>query len=753
MHFKPSQIIREVVSFRFLVIVFGVIGGINLVTTIRHSTFIITLGWVLLITLTLIYVWRFDAPLRRSILRYSNDAPSTRVRRVVHSLVTFSYSLPRIFLICLSILIALHLSTHLSLYDIPPFLLHLLGSCTLITGVLSTSFARHQPLNRVTETNQHRVATLGWRYWLTSTAVVLVFIAFGVVHLGKFMSVDGPKWLDTRVPQLTTALSTGNWLQTAISDKPGVLPAILAGIFQSTTDYRDAQTIAERVDFLFWWRLPIILFNAGMLFVIALLAGRLFGKQAGFLSVLLIALHPVLIGMSQVINPDATLWSVATASFLAFTLYLTTEQRRYVVWSGVFLGLGLITKYFIAIFFVTYFLSIYLWHNLRNEPTSALIRHSYNLCCLYGIAIGTYTLLYPAAWLNPTYIISGTIGAAILAPGSLYALIFLLCLSSDVILGDEAAAKWLRTRINIASVGLQTITIGFAALTAFIGINAILQDRWFNFNHYVFQEFIKGVMANASTFLASWYTTFFTAPVLILAGWCLITLVAWRWKEKRLPIEQQFIILSICITGLIFLLGSTLGGFIAETRYQIILYPLSACGAAVIFVHFFGARRNLLLSIMVIGAFIAPLRSLPFYYHYTNIFNLRHYTITEAWGFGGYELAQILNTLPNAESLTAWVDREGFRRFFIGRSYWRGDVPLPFTPNGTPIVDYLILTSGGERILNNALQSHSQGPSTLFYKYLAEKTPILHYYTVPPDYQVCILNNPNDCIRAVAVPR
>ncbi len=152
------------------------------------------------------------------------------------------------------------------------------------------------------------------------------------------MSVDEPKWLYERVPQLYTALSNGAWEETYINDKPGILPSLLAGTISSFFDFTWFERRPEIFEwYLFIWRLPIVLFSAGMLLLVYLYSNRLFGKMFAVLATALIAFHPILMGISQIVNPDATLWSTSLLAFLTFFLYIKENKFRYVLLTGIFL--------------------------------------------------------------------------------------------------------------------------------------------------------------------------------------------------------------------------------------------------------------------------------------------------------------------------------------------------------------------------------------------------------------------------------
>ena len=94
------------------------------------------------------------------------------------------------------------------------------------------------------------------------------------------------------------------------------------------------------------FRLPLVLFNGLLALYWYFLLRRIF--QSNWISLLacsLILLSPILIGITQIVNPDALLWSTAftaVASFIAFIMY----RKWYdVLVAGLFLGLALLSKY------------------------------------------------------------------------------------------------------------------------------------------------------------------------------------------------------------------------------------------------------------------------------------------------------------------------------------------------------------------------------------------------------------------------
>jgi hypothetical protein len=580
----------------------------------------------------------------------------------------------------------------------------------------------------------------GWKHSIALMLICFLFLGFGISHLGNFMSVDEPKWANIRVPQFYDALKKGDWSKTFINDKPGVVPAFLSGFvnfFISHDEFKSNPTSYER--YLFWWRLPILFFNFILLFFIYHFTEKLINKNQALLTTGLIALNPIIVGVSQIVNPDATLWSLGFLSFLTFFLYIKTNAKKYIYYSGIFLGFALLSKYFIAIYYPLFFLIIYFNFLFKKENRFIFFKKCIDLVFLYTISLLVYTLFFPATWNDNYQIIKGTIGSEILSTGAPIFIIFLFIIFAEII--------FLKGRITTKMTNdydfSKNLIIFFTAINILLFFsllaNIVLDNKFFDFNNYITFEFIKRDSAFFKNFISSFYITIMTLNPILIIGFFGIFFV--RLNNKK-DIEK-LIILSSFVLIYIFLIGSSLGGFVAEARYQIILYPIYALLASYTIMNFL--TKKIFIPLILVLSIIILLFSHPYYLHYENFLNLNNYKITDAWGYGGYELAQILNKLPNAKETTVWTDREGFGEFYVGKTLWRGTTN-PFESDIE--IDYFILTEGGRKIFHKALNSYREG-NTFLYSKVAGETPLLSYYQKKPDYVICINNNPNNCVWAI----
>jgi len=80
------------------------------------------------------------------------------------------------------------------------------------------------------------------------------------------------------------------------------------------------------------------------------------------------------------------------------------------------------------------------------------------------------------------------------------------------------------------------------------------------------------------------------------------------------------------------------------------------------------SRLFLLLATTLLLYSGASLQSAhPHFFLYMSSLLPERYVLNHAWGYGGYEAAQYLNALPDAENLTLWANAHGVCEFFVGK--------------------------------------------------------------------------------------
>src|SRR5262245_9285692 len=130
--------------------------------------------------------------------------------------------------------------------------------------------------------------------------IVLAFLIFipHLLHLDVFLTADEPLFLD-HTRGFITMFSSGDLSQTLGIGYPGVTVAGWAAPLVSLADGKLAVYVAGRV--------ATALLTGLLLLGLYSLAGRLIGRQAAFISVLLLALDPYTLGYSRLFHIEAPL--------------------------------------------------------------------------------------------------------------------------------------------------------------------------------------------------------------------------------------------------------------------------------------------------------------------------------------------------------------------------------------------------------------------------------------------------------------
>jgi 4-amino-4-deoxy-L-arabinose transferase-like glycosyltransferase len=427
-------------------------------------------------------------------------------------------------------------------------------------------------------------------------------------------------------------------------------------------------------DYLFWWRLPLILLGALSLIPIYSLLKKLFNKNIAIMTTVLLGLSPVVIGMSQVVNPDATLWSTAFLSFISFMLYIKTNKQKYVLLSGLFFGLGLLSKYFISIFYIFYFIIIYIEYLIGHKNPETAVQRLIDLAKIVAISLLVYAVFFPANWFDYRQIILGSLGSEIIRTGFPILVSMIGLLLGELLIFNGRISGWVAERFDLRKIAVFSLTGAAVLAVVILGINALIGYKYFDLNSFLWVEFQRRNSDVVKTLVGSLYTTLFVLTLPTLAG--IGAALYMGVKEKLTQLEQLTLSSSFAII-LMFAGGAAIGGFVATGRYQIMLIPLYVLIAAIGIDKL--KRENLWIIVVSLISLVTVALSSPFYLNYQNSLASKGVVVNDPWGLGGYELANRMNKLPHAEDIRVWSDREGFNEFFVGKTYWRGK-DNPFDP-------------------------------------------------------------------------
>jgi hypothetical protein len=199
---------------------------------------------------------------------------------------------------------------------------------------------------------------------------------------------------------------------------------------------------------------------------------------------------------------------------------------------------------------------------------------------------------------------------------------------------------------------------------------------------------------------------------------------------------------------LLYYLGATVNSVAMITRYQIILFPIAALLAGITLARLLRTskiRLPLLPSstpfiitacILLVGSFTLSATPFPLSYA-SSLLPKTYHTNVKDMGSGSYEAAQYLNTLPNAEQLLIWTDKDGVCKFFVGRCK-RGRNYQALRQDG---LDYIVVSSDRKNRTTKMMSSEItlQKPGLIRFD---------QYYTKPsPDFELDINDRPSQYVR------
>lgn len=539
---------------------------------------------------------------------------------------------------------------------------------------------------------------------------VMSFFSFGFYHLGKFETTDEHLWKYDRIPQYWEALREKDWEKTYINDKPGVTVALISGIGliaepdPRSNQYLPIQNTAESKLFErynyqqsevtnFNFRLPILIFAT-----LSLLAFFYFSYQAfssyplALLITALIATNPILLGISQIINPDSFFWIFGGLSTLSFLAFLKTQKKGLLITCGVLVGFALLSKYTAFILFVLFIFFILgkIVFQDNNEALKfnwkILVKYILEIFIIFVISLITFSIFLPAVFINPDYIFKGISQflslKIIFSISSLILATALLISWKKDILGQ--INKSLAERKNIIlSMSLSLISLliiisllniwtdqKIAPVNQLRDLAYLNEPKEFNFKPLLDRK-NESLIDTTKLFLMEAYPFVFSlSPLLILA----IIFTTIRAFRKKISPENHLILFSISLFVIIYFISTLLAHIITNARYSIILYPLISIFGAFGLVEMLNwlklkSNKNILIfsSLILLMGIVQLWQIKPFYFSYTNFLLPQKYTIHDSWGHGAYEAAQYLNSLPNAENLVVYSNTETVCRFFKGK--------------------------------------------------------------------------------------
>ncbi|HWQ59954.1 MAG TPA: glycosyltransferase family 39 protein [Candidatus Fimivivens sp.] len=524
------------------------------------------------------------------------------------------------------------------------------------------------------------------------TAIICVDLFLGLTRLGTYSAVDEPYWTYGRISKFWSAIDAHRWNSTDINDKPGITVALLSGfgllrydpmVYEHVRGEIKTDAVLSDIDGInFWFRLPIFLFCIFMLPAFYFFLKRIAGKTVALISSVMIGLSPILLGIAMIINPDSLLWIFLPLSLLSMFAYRKQPKAWYLIASGVFLGLSLLTKYVANILYVFFLALPFLEYVFSDEkpPLREYIKKAFtDYLVLAAVSLLTFYTLYPATWKHPDVLLEGTFGSkAFEKTWPAFAGLLLFVAIDTLFLSNRMLVPvfdfFSRFRRALATI-LMSI---FLSLILFVFADTYLGMRPFDFEGILSSPKGIGVasegplMAVAGAVLADVYSLIFGMHPLILILFIVGLMSATRREGS--PIREKNMVIYLALFILLYYAASTANGVVATVRYQIILYPLAFVIAAI------GAERLLHLvkrpkhtvrlvtaALLFTVLTVSLIRIRPFFFAYASpLLPDRYLLNTKDMGDGSYEAAAYLNSLPGAHDLVVWSDKGAVCTEFVG---------------------------------------------------------------------------------------
>lgn len=541
--------------------------------------------------------------------------------------------------------------------------------------------------------------------WVAPVVIALILIIdvfLGIPRLKQFDAVDEPYWTYDRTPQFWNSIKNRKWKSTNINDKPGITAALISGAGLISVNPLDFKTfrqkpkspdIVQNIEKInFYMRLPIFLVGIFSLLLFFFFIKKLLGETIALFSVILIGLSPIIFGISLIINPDSLLWIFLPLTIISFMVFQRQYEKKYLYFSGIFLGLALLTKYVANILYVYIFGLIFLDYIFSRSNETKLAEYlkknllNYLILCLVSVA--TFFILFPATWVHPKMVLEGTfLSKAFKSTWPLFVAIIGLILA-DLYIWESKALEFIlkffaRHKRKLAAA------LGSVFVLAII---FVLIDVWSGMRFLNLEPILASPKSSDTTplslgffsgkILADYYSLIFGLTPLAFLSFFAVLFVS--LKEKEYKIEERAVI-YILIFVILYFIASTVNHVTATVRYQIALYPLVSILSAIGFYRIIGNKKvprilagPAVFFLLLIISFYSLLSVKPHYFSYASSLLPSKYILNfKDMGDGSYEIAQYLNRSPDAQSLVIWSDKGAVCEAFIGRcliSYTRKDL-------------------------------------------------------------------------------
>jgi 4-amino-4-deoxy-L-arabinose transferase-like glycosyltransferase len=254
--------------------------------------------------------------------------------------------------------------------------------------------------------------------------VLLIFIP-RLLNLDVFLTADEPLFLD-QAREFAAGITTGGLSRTLGIGYPGVTVAAWAApavtLMQSIGQpellserradgfLKTCQLCPAEMRAYAAGRMATACMTGVLLLLLYSLARLLLGRRPAFLGVMLLALDPYSLAYSRLLHVEAPLALFMSLAGLSFLLWLHQERQRWLVWSGVFTGLALLTKSTALLLGPMLGAMLLIWElwSMQWRDGRWWLRSMGGGLLMVLIAGFVFTALWPAMWIDPAGALSLT---------------------------------------------------------------------------------------------------------------------------------------------------------------------------------------------------------------------------------------------------------------------------------------------------------------------------------------------------------
>ena len=595
--------------------------------------------------------------------------------------------------------------------------------------------------------------------WSLVSALVGLFLFFGLSDIGKQTLVDEPLWAFDRVESYWQNIKDSDWKNVRPSDKPGVTVALLASygftVHVRPSEIKETISWQMREELLKKMRIPLVLFLALLIPLYYYLIRRLLGTEVALSALLMTILSPALLGMSRILNPDTLLWLLIPLTILSYCVLLKRPEKKMLILTGVLFGLCILTKYVANILFVYLpFISVlYVLYRAKTltETRTILRTHIKQFASVSLLAIAVYCILLPSVWVEPSHILKGTILSQAFEPiWKPYVALMIILIIDIMCLPKSFTAV---TIVKIQSIRKYVLPSISALWLSIIGCVIATAHMHIPFDYQTSLQSPKSSgrdLGFTTTLLTDFYVFIFSISAVILAGLIIFFSQSIYKKNNNDASKNLWLICALALFPALYYAGSAITGVTTILRYQVALIPLmillSSIGLQTLIKNYSKKTKSVFYGIIAIILITQVLWVKPYYFSFSNIFLPKTDVLNiKDMGDGSYQAAQYLNALPNAKNMKIWADKNGICASFAGQCETSVSV-AKFEEYGHTSFDYYVITRGRKHLtLRNAkrMRKKEGAPERTFH---FDK---LYENTVPVEHEILPGNKKANYIRII----